>query len=141
MNYYNEALDIILTKEKVLSLNINEESLIEQGYSELIINPPYKFGRSYIPNGVSKVDGVFTVTYTIDDSSVDTVVIDAIRRKRDKLLESSDWVVLADCPLSAEDISDWKTYRQSLRDITLGAVSVDMNFPLKPKTTSNHVLG
>lgn len=43
---------------------------------------------------------------------------DIIRESRNLLLLESDWTVLPDSPLSEEKKQEWKTYRQSLRDIT-----------------------
>lgn len=34
------------------------------------------------------------------------------------LLTNSDWTVMPDSPLSDSKQTEWKTYRQSLRDIT-----------------------
>lgn len=39
-------------------------------------------------------------------------------QKRNILLNDSDWTVMPDSPLSEEKITEWKTYRQALRDIT-----------------------
>lgn len=40
-----------------------------------------------------------------------------IRDKRNRLLASSDWTVMADSPLSESKQNEWKTYRQNLRDL------------------------
>ena len=40
-----------------------------------------------------------------------------IRAERDRLLTSSDWTQNNDSPCTAIDKSQWKTYRQELRDI------------------------
>jgi len=40
-----------------------------------------------------------------------------IRAERDRLLTSSDWTQNGDSPCTAIDKSQWKTYRQELRDI------------------------
>lgn len=48
-----------------------------------------------------------------------------IRNERNIKLSNTDWTQLADSPLSEEDKLNYKTYRQSLRDITL-----QDNFPL-----------
>ena len=40
-----------------------------------------------------------------------------LRIERDKLLAACDWVVLTDSPLSTSKKTEWKTYRQSLRDL------------------------
>ena len=41
-----------------------------------------------------------------------------LRRRRNALLRSSDWTQSNDSPLSDSKKNEWKTYRQSLRDIT-----------------------
>ena len=45
-----------------------------------------------------------------------------VRIDRDKLLAESDWTVMPDSPLSTSKQNEWKTYRQSLRDIPQGSV-------------------
>lgn len=41
-----------------------------------------------------------------------------VTRKRNELLAASDWTVLQDSPLTTAQKSQWKTYRQALRDVT-----------------------
>ena len=57
-----------------------------------------------------------------------------LRSKRDRLLASSDWVMMSDSPIA--DKTNWETYRQSLRDLTNGLTTVaEVNavvFPTKP---------
>lgn len=40
-----------------------------------------------------------------------------VRFERDELLSESDWTVLPDSPLSTSKVTEWKTYRQALRDL------------------------
>jgi hypothetical protein len=58
----------------------------------------------------------------------------SLRQRRDALLKSSDWVMISDSPIA--DKTAWQTYRQELRDITDGLVTVDdvnaVVFPNKP---------
>ena len=49
-----------------------------------------------------------------DDNDKD---ISSIRPQRDHFLQTSDWTVGNDSPLSAEKQDEWKTYRQNLRDL------------------------
>ena len=42
----------------------------------------------------------------------------ALRDYRNRLLFQSDWTVMPDSPLSDSKKTEWKTYRQALRDIT-----------------------
>lgn len=44
-------------------------------------------------------------------------IVAYIRLRRDKLLEKTDWTILPDSPKSAQQIIDWKNYRQALRDL------------------------
>ena len=60
--------------------------------------------------------------------------LDDLRTTRNKLLVESDWTQSRDVTLSNDD--DWKTYRQSLRDITKDLTTVDdvdkVTWPTKP---------
>ena len=71
--------------------------------------------------------------------------LDYLRTYRNNLLCESDWTQAVDSPLSDSKKAEWKTYRQSLRDITKTAspkiltdkppVRLDMSsvtFPTKP---------
>ena len=55
-----------------------------------------------------------------------------IRRFRDKDLESSDWTVLDDSPLSNANKIKWQTYRQSLRDVPSQSDPDNIIWPSKP---------
>ena len=48
----------------------------------------------------------------------DTEEMRELRTYRNMLLNSCDWTVMSDSPLSDSKQTEWKTYRQSLRDIT-----------------------
>jgi hypothetical protein len=62
------------------------------------------------------------------------MALDNLRVKRNKLLIDSDYVVLADSPVT--DKANWITYRQALRDITEGLNTVEKvnatTFPKRP---------
>lgn len=42
----------------------------------------------------------------------------AIRAERNAKIAACDWTVLADAPLTTTEKTNWKTYRQALRDVT-----------------------
>ena len=42
-----------------------------------------------------------------------------LRYHRDELLKQSDWTALNDVSLSEKEKTEWKTYRQKLRDLTV----------------------
>ena len=57
----------------------------------------------------------------------------ALRQLRQRYLQDSDWTQMPDSPLSAEKKTEWQTYRQALRDITLTATSCsDVVWPAEP---------
>jgi hypothetical protein len=43
---------------------------------------------------------------------------DEVRAQRNALLSASDWTQLPDVELSTEQVMEWRSYRQQLRDIT-----------------------
>jgi len=68
----------------------------------------------------------------------DAKKLSMLRNERDRLLKQSDWVVIKEKEESnsVSNFSDWKTYRQELRDITKTFKSLhdkDFKFPEKPK--------
>ena len=65
------------------------------------------------------------------DSAILSRELNAIRSERNRLLTESDWRMVSDYQGSDQDT--WKTYRQSLRDITNGVSKVeDVVFPVRP---------
>ena len=58
--------------------------------------------------------------------------LDELRFKRNAILQESDWMANSDVTMSEE----WKSYRQSLRNITNGLTTVDqIKEFLKPDST------
>lgn len=59
-----------------------------------------------------------------------------LRAKRDALLNETDWIVTKAKETGTTIPTDWKTYRQALRDITEGLTTVEevnaVVFPTKP---------
>jgi len=61
------------------------------------------------------------------------VALNDLRLVRDAKLAQSDWTQGADSPLTDSKKTEWATYRQSLRDITDSATSLDdVSWPEKP---------
>ena len=59
--------------------------------------------------------------------------LNALRQLRQRYLQDSDWTQRPDSPLSEEKKTEWQTYRQALRDITLTATSCsDVTWPTEP---------
>ena len=75
-----------------------------------------------------------------DDSAKDARLLTdewtQIRRERDKLLAESDWTQANDTPLASGKVTEWGTYRTSLRDLPSDQSSKtkysDITWPTKP---------
>ena len=62
-----------------------------------------------------------------------TDYIGALRHYLDTLLRESDWTQFTDSPLTDSKKTEWKTYRQSLRDLPATESDPEnATFPTKP---------
>ena len=62
-----------------------------------------------------------------------TDYIGALRHYRDTLLRESDWTQFTDSPLTDSKKTEWKTYRQALRDLPATESDPEnATFPTKP---------
>ena len=61
----------------------------------------------------------------------------SIRQERTELLDKTEWTVNNDNQLTDDKKTEWKVWRQKLRDITKGVDTVDkakaVTMPVKPK--------
>ena len=85
------------------------------------LTPPYE---SSTRDGVEQVSGKWYSKYKVitadgdDKTSIDNSAAFGSRSIRDELLKDSDWTQLADkAGLSDSKVTEWATYRQSLRDL------------------------
>ncbi len=82
---------------------------------------------AYVQDG--KVYNVKVESTTADEqAALKTQEWIKVRRKRDSLLEETDWRASSDLTLS----DDWKTYRQALRDITTQTDPYNISWPTEP---------
>ena len=68
------------------------------------------------------------------DVEIKLTPLDELREYRNELLTECDWTVLPDSQLSAEKVTEWKAYRQALRD--LPANTADPKKPTFPTMPS-----
>lgn len=81
---------------------------------------------------------VYVQTYEITDADTETInkrkeiKWSEIRSTRNTLLSESDWTQFQDSPITGSSLTDWQTYRQSLRDVTTQSDPYDITWPNKP---------
>jgi len=81
---------------------------------------------------------IYVQTYQITDADTDTInkrkeiKWAEVRTKRNTLLNESDWTQFQDSPITGSSLTDWQTYRQSLRDVTTQSDPYNINWPTIP---------
>jgi len=91
---------------------------------------PSQTGIGY--SGISTVGTAYTMPTQSDLETKVNVKLnnerwDIIRKRRNRELSETDWMALSDVSMS----DAWKTYRQSLRDITTQDIN-NITWPTKP---------
>lgn len=82
---------------------------------------------------------VYVQTYQItdvDETTLNTrkeIKWSEIRESRNTLLTDSDWTQFQDSPITGSKLTEWQTYRQSLRDITTQENPYNITWPSKPE--------
>tara|TARA_R100000008_G_scaffold70333_1_gene47901 strand:+ start:974 stop:1348 length:375 start_codon:yes stop_codon:yes gene_type:complete len=71
---------------------------------------------------------------TISNFVAPSITWDAIRAERNKRLSRTDWVVSKSLESSGSVSTDWKNYRQSLRDITTQSDPNNITWPTEPSS-------
>ena len=81
---------------------------------------------------------VYVQTYQISDADETTINIrkeqkwEEIREQRNQLLSECDWTQFQDSPITGSSLTEWQTYRQSLRDITSQENPFSLTWPARP---------
>lgn len=79
------------------------------------------------------VDGIHTFSpIIISQEQQIATALQRVRDQRNDLIAACDWTQLADSPLTTSKKTEWKAYRQQLRDITNSSDILNVEFPLPP---------
>lgn len=102
-------------KDGLITVHVTEDNMPE-GFMNIGWNPllHYWDGSEFYHVGTPPNR---YATYNGTDWEWDQqLLVNDVRAKRNALLSESDWTQVTDSPLSEEQKSAWKTYRQELRD-------------------------
>ena len=81
---------------------------------------------------------VYVQTYQITDADSETIEKRKeikwaeVRTTRNTLLSESDWTQFQDSPITGSTLTEWQTYRQSLRDVTTQSDPYNIVWPTIP---------
>ena len=127
----NISFPTIISDSLLESFNIYQVEMKNSGYD----NDDTKDVTEVTP---TLSGSIYIQTYTISDADTETInkrreiKWSEVRSGRDSLLSESDWTQFNDSPISGSTLTDWQTYRQSLRDITNQSDPYDITWPVAP---------
>ena len=127
----NISFPTIISDSLLESFNIYQVEMKNSGYD----NDDTKDVTEVTP---TLSGSIYMQTYTISDADTETInkrreiKWSEVRSGRDSLLSESDWTQFNDSPISGSTLTDWQTYRQSLRDITNQSDPYDITWPHIP---------
>ena len=127
----NISFPTIISDSLLESFNIYQVEIKNSGYD----NDDTKDVTEVTP---TLSGSIYIQTYTISDADTETInkrreiKWSEVRSGRDSLLSESDWTQFNDSPISGSTLTDWQTYRQSLRDITNQSDPYDITWPSIP---------
>ena len=89
-------------------------------------------GTSAVGIGMTYTGAGFIIPQVGDELTPDEYWAE-IRGVRNALLAESDWTILPDSPFTGSKLAEWKTYRQTLRDLPANTSDPsDPTYPTKP---------
>jgi len=134
MRYYNIETQKVVSERQVVKANpntsfalpFNSQTLQDFGLVKLVEDTKPSYNpetQKIIESAIEVRDGVAYQTYTVIARSADAIANDLsnkkanIRAQRNQRLTETDWAILPDSPLSAEDKIVYQNYRAALRDV------------------------
>lgn len=97
------------------------------------------YTKNYEEGTPTQSGSVYVQNWLITSASVEEITDreniqwNEVRSERNRLLTECDWTQMSDTPISGSKLTEWQTYRQSLRDITSQSNPFEINWPTKPE--------
>lgn len=91
-----------LTTEEIIEAFGSEEMVVWASPSNTVVSPDGQKVESFTPPNIGPTKAELE---------------ERVRTKRDSLIEETDYLLMSDYPISAEELVTVKTYRQALRDV------------------------
>lgn len=130
-DYPNTSFPDTMTDAELLAFNTVPVAPTEPP----VVNYTKDISRWAINQGGSWVE-VWTVTDASQQEIADRLANQwqSVRSERDRILYSCDWTQLSDVPLTAEQVEQWRVYRQQVRDVTNQPDPFNIVWPVAPQT-------
>jgi len=120
---------------------ISNEILSEFNTYKVIPSPidDSDYTKNYEEGTPTQSGSVYVQNWLITSASAEEITEreniqwDEVRSERNRLLTQCDWTQMSDTPISGSKLTEWQTYRQSLRDITTQSNPFEIIWPSKPE--------
>jgi len=134
MRYYDITNGVIVSERQILKANPNtsfalplsDAALADLNMAKLLEDAKPSFDadtQTVIEGAVEERDGSYYQTYSVVDRPAEAIANDLnnkkanVRAQRNARLSETDWAILPDSPLSADDKTVYQNYRTALRDV------------------------
>ena len=114
-------------------------SFLTDNNAKEVVDVAYNVATQKLKSVTPFIDGDYVKEYEVvslttdEKTAVNNTEWKGVRALRDNKLRLSDWTQLGDSPLSDSKKTEWKTYRQSLRDITKQTDPFNITWATEPK--------
>lgn len=108
-------------------------------YSVVQVENGGDYTKNYVEGTPTQSGSLYLQNWTESDASSEDIETrknekwEEVRDIRDSLLSQSDWTQFQDTPITGSKLTEWQTYRQSLRDITNQENPYNITWPIKPE--------
>ena len=132
MENKNISFPSIITNALLESFNVYPVELKDSGFDD-------DYTKDVIELTPTLSGSVYIQTYQITDADETTlnkrkeIKWEEVREERNTLLSDCDWTQFQDSPITGSKLTEWQTYRQSLRDITNQENPYNITWPTKPE--------
>ena len=128
----NVSFPSVITDEVLATFDVYPVKLVNGNYDS-------DYTKDVVEVTPTLSGSVYVQTYEttdVDELTRDTrieIKWDEIRETRNTLLSECDWTQFQDSPITGSKLTEWQTYRQSLRDVTNQENPYNITWPTKPE--------
>jgi len=128
----NVSFPSVITDEVLATFDVYPVKLVNGNYDS-------DYTKDVVEVTPTLSGSVYVQTYEttdVDELTRDTrieIKWDEIRETRNTLLSECDWTQFQDSPITGSKLTEWQTYRQSLRDVTNQENPYNITWPSKPE--------
>ena len=132
MENKNVSFPSVITDEVLATFDVYPVKLIDGNYDG-------DYTKDVVEVTPTLSGSVYVQTYEITDADELTITTrkevkwEEIRQERNRLLSECDWTQFQDSPITGSKLTEWQTYRQSLRDVTNQENPYNITWPTNPE--------